>query len=113
MDDRAVDVTHEFSCFLCNGYSTVLGSIKMEDQFLRLATANGYEAALQMFTTLTPPTPRTHTHTHTRIMLESMQYSDVGSVTEEDPPTQHSLFLNRATRVCTLYASNGRSNQAG
>ena len=41
MNGQAVDVSREFTCFLCNGYMTMLGSIQVEEQFIRLRAANG------------------------------------------------------------------------
>lgn len=44
MDDDnqiAVDIDREFTCFLCNGFITILGSVKVEDHLLILTAANG------------------------------------------------------------------------
>ncbi len=40
-NQQVLDISREFSCFLCNGYITLLGSITMETNSLRLAAANG------------------------------------------------------------------------
>lgn len=38
-----------------------------------------------------------------RLVLEDMYYSKMASVTEEDPPTPHSIFLNKPTRVSSTF----------
>ncbi len=38
-----VDITNEFTCFMCNGHVTLLGIIRLEPDIIRLISGeNGY-----------------------------------------------------------------------
>lgn len=38
VDENKVDISREFTCFLSNGIATLLGTITLESNFVRLST---------------------------------------------------------------------------
>ena len=41
-DDQIMDLTKEFTCFLCNGVTTCLGSVELEKEMIHFVGAAGY-----------------------------------------------------------------------
>ena len=40
-EDDFIDMSREFTCYLCNGYTTVIGSISINEAGIRLTNAAG------------------------------------------------------------------------
>jgi hypothetical protein len=69
-----IDMSNEYTCFLCNGYQTVIGSIRLDSVGIILTNAIG-------------------------VVLERNPYDAVVSVNEIEPADLHTLIIVFPERV--------------